>query len=596
MLVLILFGFVAGAATAVSPCVLPVLPVALSAGVTGGRRRPLGVVTGLALSFTFATVALVYVISALGLPDSLLRTLAIVALIGFGVSLLVPRIGDRLEARLSRIGPSGGPSATAGASADGTGERGGGGFWSGMLVGGGLGFVYAPCAGPILAGVITVSASQSLSAGRLAVALAYGIGSAVVLYALMLGGRRLTGRLARRSGRFQMGMGAVMVLIALLMLGNYDTRFETAIAGDLPSFLVDPTSGLESSHLAKTQLAALRGHKARQAGGLREADAGLRLPVLGTAPEFKDTQDWFNTPGGKPLSLASLRGHVVLVDFWTYTCINCIRTLPYLNAWYAKYHTKGFEIVGVHTPEFPFEHSASNVAEAIRQNGIQYPVAQDNNYGTWDAYNNEYWPAEYLIDARGRIRLADFGEGNYEAKQRAIRSLLVEAGAGGLGSAADVHALQPSEAEITPESYLGTERGERIANGALTAGLHEYGTLPARALPLSALRFAGSWRIGAWNASAVRDSQLQLRFRARRVYLVMGLPTRPGSASHQRPVRVLLDGRPIRAAVAGSDVHDGTVIVGPDRLYRLVSLPSVQTHTLTVRAAPGVSLYDYTFG
>ena len=276
MLVLILFGFVAGAATAVSPCVLPVLPVALSAGVTGGRRRPLGVVTGLALSFTFATVALVYVISALGLPDSLLRTLAIVALIGFGVSLLVPRIGDRLEARLSRIGPSGGASATAGASADGTGERGGGGFWSGMLVGGGLGFVYAPCAGPILAGVITVSASQSLSAGRLAVALAYGIGSAVVLYALMLGGRRLTGRLARRSGRFQMAMGAVMVLIALAMLGNYDTRFETSIASDLPSFLVDPTNGLESSHIAKTQLAALRGHKARQDGGLR---AGRRRPA-----------------------------------------------------------------------------------------------------------------------------------------------------------------------------------------------------------------------------------------------------------------------------------------------------------------------------
>jgi cytochrome c biogenesis protein CcdA/thiol-disulfide isomerase/thioredoxin len=603
VVVLILFGFVAGAATAVSPCVLPVLPVALSAGVTGGRRRPLGVVTGLALSFTFATVALVYVISALGLPDSLLRTLAIVALIGFGVSLLVPRIGDRLEARLSRIGPSSGVGGLA--SPDGAGERAGGGFWSGMLVGGGLGFLYAPCAGPILAGVITVSASQSLSAGRLAVALAYGVGSAVVLYALMLGGRRLTGRLARRSGRFQMAMGAVMVLIALLMLGNYDTRFETAIASDLPSFLVDPTSGLESSHLAKTQLAALRGHKARQAGGLREADAGLRLPVLGTAPEFKDTQDWFNTGVGghsnKPLSLASLRGHVVLVDFWTYTCINCIRTLPYLNAWYAKYHAKGFEIVGVHTPEFPFEHSASNVAEAIEQNGIHYPVVQDNDYGTWDAYNNEYWPAEYLIDARGRIRLADFGEGNYEAKQRAIRSLLVEAGAGGLGSAADVHALTPSEAEVTPESYLGTERGERFTNGVLSGGLHEYGALPAQAPSLSELRLAGAWRIAAWSASAVRDSQLQLRFRARRVYLVMGLTHRPattasGAASETRPVQVLLDGHPIAAALAGSDVRSGTVAVGFERLYRLVSLPSVQTHTLTVRAAPGVSLYDYTFG
>jgi len=620
MLVLIAFAFVAGAATAVSPCVLPVLPVALSAGVTGGRRRPLGVVSGLALSFTFATVALVYVISALGLPDGLLRTLAILALIGFGVCLLVPWLGDRLEARLSRIGPSGGiggigggtvtlagagsdsgVSAVAGAGVSSVagagakpvaaaGLRRSDGFWSGMLVGGGLGFVYAPCAGPILAGVITVSASQSLTAGRLSVALAYGIGSAVVLYALMLGGRRVTGRLARRSGRFQMAMGAVMVLIALLMLGNYDTRFETSIASDLPSFLVDPTSGLESSHVAKTQLAALRGHKAREAAGLREADAGLRLPVLGNAPEFKETQDWFNTPGKQALTLAGLRGHVVLVDFWTYTCINCIRTLPYLNAWYAKYHAKGFDIVGVHTPEFPFEHSATNVADAIQQNGIHYPVVQDNNYGTWDAYNNEYWPAEYLIDAQGRIRLADFGEGEYGAKERAIRSLLVEAGAAGLGTASSVHALQPAEVEITPESYLGSERAQRFSNGPITNGLHDYGALPTGPLALSDLRYAGLWHVAGWGVTAVRDSRLQLRFRARRVYLVAGSP---GAA---RPLRVLLDGHPIPQTLAGSDVHNGTATISGERLYRLVELPNVQTHTLTVEAAPGVVVYDYTFG
>jgi cytochrome c biogenesis protein CcdA/thiol-disulfide isomerase/thioredoxin len=589
MLVLIAFAFIAGAATAVSPCVLPVLPVALSAGMTGGRRRPLGVVSGLALSFTFATVALVYVISALGLPDGLLRTLAIVALICFGVSLLVPWLGDRLEARLSRIGGlakigSGSPAGAGGAP---------GGFWSGMLVGGGLGFVYAPCAGPILAGVITVSASQKLSTGRLAVALAYGIGSALVLYVLMLGGRRLTSRLARRSRSFQMGMGAVMVVIALLMLGNYDTRFETAIASDLPSFLVDPTHSLESNKTVRTQLAAVRGHKARQAAGLSQARSGEQLPVLGTAPEFKDTEDWFNTRGDRPLSLKSLRGHVVLVDFWTYTCINCIRTLPYLNAWYAKYHSKGFEIVGVHTPEFPFEHSASNVAAAIKQNGIHYPVVQDNDYGTWNAYKNEYWPAEYLIDARGRIRLADFGEGEYTAKQNAIRSLLAEAGKQGLGSTVDVHALKASNAEVTPESYLGTERGERFTNGPLTAGVHDYGRLPAAVLPLSALRLGGEWRLGAWSASAMRSSQLQLCFRARRVYLVMGL-THPGGAA--KPVRVLLDGRPIPASLAGGDVHGATARVGFDRLYRLVSLPNVQTHTLTVQVPRGVSVYDFTFG
>jgi len=579
MVVLIAFAFVAGAATALSPCVLPVLPVALAAGVTGGRRRPLGVVTGLALSFTLATVALVYLISALGLPGQLLRTLSIIALIGFGVSLLVPALGDRLEARLSRLGPTAG-----------VGSRGAdGGFWSGMLVGGGLGFVYAPCAGPILAGVITVSASQSFSAGRLAVALAYGIGSALVLYGLMLGGRRLTGRLARRSGRFQMSMGAIMVLIALLMLGNYDTRFETSIAADLPSFLVNPTKGLETSSAAAKELASLRGHKARLAGGLKQADAGKRLPVLGVAPQFLGTQKWFNTPGGRPLSLASLRGHVVLVDFWTYSCINCIRTLPYLNAWNARYAGKGLTIVGVHTPEFPFEHSASNVQEAIHQNGILYPVAQDNNYSTWNAYKNEYWPAEYLIDAQGRIRVIDFGEGEYAAKERAIRSLLVEAGAEGLGAATHVQAQAPSTAEVTQESYLGAEKAERFENGKLRTGLRDYGSASAPPAP-EHLRYEGGWRVGAESAQAAAGARLQLNFLARRVFLVAG------SAAGARSVRVLLDGRPVTLAAAGADVHGGRASVGFQRLYRLVELPKVERHVLTVQAPPGVSVYSFTFG
>jgi cytochrome c biogenesis protein CcdA/thiol-disulfide isomerase/thioredoxin len=576
MILLIVFAFVAGAATAVSPCVLPVLPVALSAGVTGGRRRPLGVVSGLALSFTFATVALVYVISALGLPNELLRTLAIVALIGFGASLLIPPIGDRLEAFISRIGPKAkGPT--------------GDGFWSGMLVGGGLGFVYAPCAGPILAGVITVSASQSFTAGRLAVALAYGIGSALTLYVLMLGGRKLTSRLSRRSPRFQMAMGAVMVFIALAMLGNYDTRFETAIASDLPSVLIDPTKGLETSKAAANQLTAIRGHKARQAGGLKEADAGEKLPVLGEAPEFVGTQNWFNTPGEKPLTLTGLRGHVVLVDFWTYSCINCLRTLPYLNAWNAKYASKGFEIVGVHTPEFPFEHSASNVAAAIKQNGIRYPVVQDNNSETWRAYDNEYWPAEYLIDAKGRIRLADFGEGEYAAKERAIRSLLVEAGATGLGGTTHTKALLPSEAELTPESYLGANRGERFENGQILSGTHDYG--PPRGAPQHEhLSYSGTWKIGGYPATAVSDARLQLSFLARRVYLVMGSP------EVTRHVRILLDGHPIPTADAGPDVHNSLVSVGFQRLYRVVELPRVERHVLTVEPEAGVVGYSFTFG
>jgi len=379
-----------------------------------------------------------------------------------------------------------------------------------------------------------------------------------------------------------------MVVIALLMLGNYDTRFETSIASDLPSFLVTPAKGLETGSAAASQLAALRGHKARRTGGLKEADAGERLPVLGTAPEFVGTQSWFNTPGGAPLSLRGLRGHVVLVDFWTYSCINCIRTLPYLNAWNARYAGKGLTIVGVHTPEFPFEHSASNVQEAIHQNGIHYPVVQDNNYSTWNAYKNEYWPAEYLIDARGRIRLADFGEGEYAAKERAIRSLLVEAGAEGLGRATKVDAQAPSEAEVTPESYLGAEKAERFENGTLQEGLHDYGTgaAPAR----EHLRYEGSWRLGADSAQAVSASRLRLSFDARRVFLVAGSPGNGGS------VRILLDGSPIAASDAGTDVHGSVARIGFQRLYRLVELPRVEHHVLTVEASPGVSVYSFTFG
>src|SRR3954462_9793278 len=374
MVLLILFAFVAGVGTAFSPCVLPVLPIALSAGATGGRRRPLGIVTGLALSFTFVTVALVYVIHALGLPNDLLRTVAIVGLILFGLALAIPPVGDRLEAWLQRIGPTRAR------------KRRGDGFGSGLVVGLGLGAVYTPCAGPILAGVITLSVSQTFTAGRLATALAYGIGSAVALYVLILGGRRLIRPLSRRSGRVPQGLGVVMAIVGVLMLANLDTRFQNAIAADLPSFLVNPTGGLEKSASVKKALVDVNGREHRQ---------------LVRAPEIRGTQRWFNTPGGRALTLADLRREkrVVLIDFWTYTCINCIRTLPKLKAWDAKYRRDGLTIIGVHTPEFPFEKDAANVEAAVKQDGLRYPVAQDNKYETWDAYDNAYWPAKYLIDA-----------------------------------------------------------------------------------------------------------------------------------------------------------------------------------------------------
>ncbi|MEX1141122.1 MAG: cytochrome c biogenesis protein DipZ [Thermoleophilaceae bacterium] len=581
MVVLMAFAFVAGAATALSPCVLPVLPVVLSAGVTGGRRRPLGVVTGLALSFAFATVALVYVIDALGLPDDLLRNVAIAVLLGFGVALLAPPVAARLEAWIGRIVPV--PQGRPGRD---------GGFGSGMLVGGSLGFVYAPCAGPILAGVITVSASQPLTAGRLGVAASYAIGSAVVLYLLMLGGRRITSRLAPHAGRLQMGMGALMVVVAALMVADYDVRFQTAIADDLPAFVVNPTKALEETDGVRRELDGLR--ELREGVGTADAAAasaggGSGLPVLGVAPDFVGTQQWFNTPRGAPLSLRDLRGRVVLVDFWTYTCINCIRTLPELRSWDERYRGKGLTIVGVHTPEFPFERDPGNVRAAIEQNGLRYAVAQDNDYATWDAYANRYWPAKYLIDARGRVRYTHFGEGDYEETEQAIRDLLAEAGRRP-GSRAHARAERASPFVTTPESYLGAARADRFVNGPIPSGTRTF-RVPASGLPPDSLAYEGTWRIVADSATAVSGSRLHLAFGARRVFLVLG-----SRGGRPRPVRVLLDGRPLPARLAGEDVRGGVATVRREELYRLIDLPRPERHVLTLQLPPGVSGYAFTFG
>jgi cytochrome c biogenesis protein CcdA/thiol-disulfide isomerase/thioredoxin len=579
VILLILFAFVAGAGTALSPCVLPILPAILGAGVTGGRRRPLGIVTGLALAFTFATVALVYVIDALGLPDDLTRKIAIAVLIAFGISLLVPPIGDRIEAWIQRAVPN--PS-----------RPGREGFGGGLLLGASLGFVYAPCAGPILAGVITVSASQTFTFGKLAVALAYSIGSAAVLYVLILGGRRLGDRLRASRGAVQMAMGVVMIAVAIGMVKRLDVKFENSIAGSLPSALIDPASRIESSSAISGNLANLRGSSGHGPGSTAaEAHpvdtSGLR--DYGPAPDFTDNQEWFNTPGDRPLTLAGLRGKVVLVDFWTYTCINCIRTLPYLEAWYRKYHRDGLEIVGVHSPEFPFEKIASNVQHAIGQFGITYPVVQDNDLGTWNAYGNQYWPADYLIDSKGDVRLVHFGEGGYADAEQAIRELLAAAGHSPAGARAKVEAQQAAAGLATPETYLGSARAQGFVD-SVKPGTTAYPAVSPGSLRSNQLAYGGRWQITPEDATALNGATLSLNFMARRVFLVAGSP---GEA---RPLQVELDGKPISPTVSGADVSGGQASISGQRLYRLVDLPRAENHVLTLRFAPGTTGYSFTFG
>jgi cytochrome c biogenesis protein CcdA/thiol-disulfide isomerase/thioredoxin len=577
VVLLMLFAFVAGAGTALSPCVLPILPAVLGVGVTGGSRRPLGVVVGLALSFTFATVALVYVIEALGLPDDVVREIAIAVLLVFGFSLLLPPLSDRIEAALSRIAP---------APARGAGD----GFGSGLLLGGSLGFVYAPCAGPILAGVITVSASQDFTAGKLAVALSYAIGSAAVLYALMLGGRRVADRLKAYRGQVQIAMGAVMIGVAALMIANLDIRFQSAIADDLPAVLVNPTGELEESATVADRLASVHGGPVATEGGAAEADRGVPLPQLGAAPDFTATQRWFNTPGGAELSISELtsQGKVVLLDFWTYTCINCIRTLPYLKAWDSAYRDDGLVVVGVHSPEFAFEKEASNVEQAIEDNGLRYPVVQDNELGTWTAYGNQYWPAKYLVGPDGNVRYTHFGEGAYETTERAIRSLLAEAGADPGQSVGEEPAEVADRGLRTPETYLGFERAQGFVT-PVRPGRFDYGRAAER-LPANGFAYTGEWRVGRESAEAGRGAGLGVDFTARRVFLVMGSPGGPGE------VEVRLDGRPISQADSGEDVSGTRVSVADQRLYRLVELPQAGRHRLSLRFAPGIEAYAFTFG
>ncbi|MCW3067327.1 MAG: cytochrome c biosis protein DipZ [Solirubrobacterales bacterium] len=583
MVLLTLFALVAGAGTAITPCILPVLPALLSAGATGGRRRPLGIVTGLAVAYTIAIVALASVVKGVGVSGNLTRDLAIAVLLGFGVILAIPPLAARIEAwlsRLSRFVP--------------TPKRSGDGFWSGTAMGAALGLLAAPCAGPILAAVISVSATRGASLKLVVIGFAYAVGLSAVLLLLALGGRKVVDRIrhAGRSAAVQPALGAVLVLTGVAMAANLDTRFETALAAHVPSFLTNPTKSLEDSAAVKRRLTALRG-KSKFDSGTAVASTGASLPAagvalkgvktpslprLGPAPDFQGTQRWFDTPGNKPLSLAQLRGRVVLVDFWTYTCINCLRTLPFLTALDARYRSAGLTIVGVHTPEFSFEHDAGNVRRSISQAHIRYPVAQDNGYATWNAWGNQYWPAEYLIDSGGQVRHTQFGEGDYKQSEAAVRALLAEAGARSLPPPITAKAIVPSALLATPETYLGTARADpqRLR---VYKGVHDYGAPPS-SLPLSAFALTGTWQATPEAATAVKGAGLEATFQAADVYLVLS-----SAGGKPRRIRVLVDGRPA-----------GTVTVTDQRLYRLVHLPRAERHRLTLQVANGLSGYAFTFG
>jgi cytochrome c biogenesis protein CcdA/thiol-disulfide isomerase/thioredoxin len=549
VVVAIPLAFVAGLITAVSPCVFPVLPIVLGSGLAGSKRRPYAIIAGLATCFFVSILFATWLLDALGLPKDLLRNISIALLFLFAATLIFPQVGVWIERPLARFSRR--PSGDLG---------------GGFLLGCALGFVFVPCAGPALAFVTSSAAAHSFGPKTIGVALAYTLGASLVMLGVVIGGQRLATRVRTSAERLRLAFGVVLAAAAFALVFNLDTRVQEWFPNyttALQDISEKSNAGIDSYERTKN-VTDKKPIAHTSPSGLKD---------YGLAPQFIGIKAWLNTPGGRPLNLLMLRGKVVLVDFWTYSCINCLRTLPYLKAWYRTYARDGFVIVGVHTPEFAFEHDVSNVRDATHEYGVRYPVAIDNDYGTWNAYGNQYWPAEYLIDARGHVREAKFGEGDYSKTENAIRALLAERDAS-LPKALHLADHTPDYG-TTPESYLGSDRLERYEGSPIRADRLAKYTLPF-VLDQSQLAYGGYWKVEQQRIVAGKDAQLRLHFFARKVHLVLG-----GTGT----VQVLLNGKLVH-----------TVRVTQDRLYTLLDQGHDRDGQLDLHFTRGLSAYAFTFG
>ena len=430
MLLVVVFAFVAGVLTILAPCALPVIPLALGAGSTGGRRRVTGLVLGFGVTFIGATVLLAAALAAVGLTTDGLRIVSVVVLVAAGLSLAVPRVEAFIERRL-------GPLAVIGVRV--AGDQRGSGFGGGVVLGGAIGLLWAPCVGPIMAGVIAAAAVHGPSLETLAIATAYVAGAAVPIAIIAGWGGRASEAMRSLSSRIRLrrGFGVAMLVTALLVGTGLDRGLQTAVADVLPAGWAGALIAIEQEPAIQEELDMLRtGPSGNPIGGPVVGgtdDANLPAPIadslpsnvalenFGPAPEFTGITAWINSD---PLTMASLRGKVVLVEFWTFGCINCIHVAPYVKAWEARYADVGLVVVGVHTPELPFEREIANVRDAVVKAEIRYPVAFDPTFDTWHAFRNRYWPAFFFIDKSGQIRHVHYGEGDYDGSEQVIRQLL----------------------------------------------------------------------------------------------------------------------------------------------------------------------------
>ena len=565
MVGLVVVGIVAGLLAGISPCILPVLPVVLVAGAStsasggtpatmprAGLARSLAVIGGLVVSFSIIVLAGSAILSLLHLPQDALRDAGIALLVVVGLGYLIPPLGTLIERPFARVGTRR-PSGRAG----------------GFVLGLAVGVLYVPCAGPVLAAITVVGATHRVGLTAVVLTAAFAVGTAVPLLAVAAAGGELTSRVGairRRAPQIRRIGGAVLIVMAVLIASDVLAGLQR----DIPGY----TTALQGSPKIRKQLNALTGTPHTSLSSCNSS--ATTLVNCGPAPNFTGITAWLNTPGGKPLSLSALRGKVILVDFWTYSCINCQRSLPHVEAWYQEYAKDGLVVVGVHTPEFAFEHVVSNVRAQAAALGVRYPVAIDNNYATWNAYSNQYWPADYLIDAQGNVRSVHFGEGDYSTMGQLIRQLLQAARPStAVPTPAGVPDKTPA-GQMSPETYIGYDELQYLDPPEVARDTPAVYHFPA-SLPLGALGLAGTWTDHAQEATAGHGAELELGFLAQDVYLVLG-----GTGT----LDISVDGH-----------HTQTIDVGgTPRLYTLYQAGSATSGMLLLQASPGVQAYDFTFG
>ncbi|EJM71474.1 cytochrome c biogenesis protein [Pseudomonas sp. GM49] len=589
---LLVLAYLGGVLTIVSPCILPVLPFVFARTGQPFVKSGLPLLVGMALTF-----ALVATLAAVGggwvvQLNQYGRWLALVFVALFGLTLLLPQLAERLTRPLVAAG--GRLSEAAGADAR---PRPGASF----LIGVATGLLWAPCAGPILGLLLTGAALQGASIQTTFLLLAYAAGAATSLaLALLLGGKVFIA-MKRSIGAgewVRRGLGAAMLAgVAAIALG-LDTgvlaRFSTASTGGIEQALVEKLSGKSPRNIA-----ALMAQNPVAEGAMPVAEkTSGSLPVEGNLPPLDGAVQWLNSP---PLDAQALKGKVVLVDFWTYSCINCLRSLPYVKAWAEKYRDQGLVVIGVHAPEFAFERDVNNVTKAMKDLGINYPVAIDNEFKIWRAFNNEYWPAHYFADAQGRIRYHHFGEGAYAESERVIQQLLREAGAakvadGLIDAKADGVQMAPDNNAVqSPETYVGYQRAEHFVPETALVPDKVAAYNPPAQLALNDWSLGGQWHVGPERATASAPaSRIVYRFHARDLHLVLG----PGADGKPVRFKVLIDGQAPGDAHGMDVAPDGSGTVTEQRLYQLVRQnDGVSDRTFSIEFLdPGASAYAFTFG